>query len=246
MSAKGAKILHTAIKKIIENPANVHTEKEQLALLEFALDQANEIVDLQDFKSGTTFTIADSTAKEIRVYVSSGITSAIIKLPLNLIDKQVIRIYFHGGNVSPISVIPNTGYTIFQNSLSDDFPTPSLAEVNDGETLSFSFNAGQSIMYPSGSSSQQLYEWLANKENTHYPVVSATGLSKTIFVNTDITAQFEVGDKVIMFNADNTRFGKFTVSSKSYSAPNTSILVAEALADISTGSGKYVVRLRLN
>jgi hypothetical protein len=76
---------------------------------------------------------------------------------------------------------------------------------------------------------------------TTYPVVSANSGTKTILIATDVHAAFLTGNHIVIYNSDNTIFGSFTVNADAtYSAPNTSVVVTEAIAAIGTGSGKYI------
>jgi hypothetical protein len=76
---------------------------------------------------------------------------------------------------------------------------------------------------------------------TTYNIVSANSGTKTILIATDVHASFLSGDAIVIYNSDNTVFGSFTVNANStYSAPNTSVVVTEAITAIGTSSGKYI------
>jgi MinD superfamily P-loop ATPase len=76
---------------------------------------------------------------------------------------------------------------------------------------------------------------------THYPVVSITSGTKTIVIATDVTAAFAPTDILALYNADHSFIGRYTHVSDSYSDPDTSIVVSEAIATVGASSGKYIV-----
>lgn len=94
-----------------------------------------------------------------------------------------------------------------------------------------------------GNNPSVIVPW-SSPAGTHVALASATGSTKTILVASDVHTTFLSGNHIVIYNADFSIFGKFTLSANStFGSPNTSIVVVETLVDIPTLSGKFIVNL---
>ena len=73
---------------------------------------------------------------------------------------------------------------------------------------------------------------------TTYPLVSATA-PHTFTAATDLTGVALATHTLTLYNSSNVILGVYTISSSSYSAPNTSIVVSQTITSIATSSGDY-------